>query len=190
VRGTGPSAGRSSRGRAILLLDLVHDRLHPDGACPVSAPAALRRFVQGELDYFRERGRPVIHVSTRSNRAGPGGAAAAPDRSPAAGGEFDEQFAPRADELVIDKPRASAFDGTDLAARLAELDVGQVTLVGVETHGSVLATLIDAVGLGYQVVVPDTCVASSQPELHQAALKLVHEARKRRSGAEPPGPAR
>lgn len=172
-----------------MLLDLTCDRLHTDGAWPVPSAVAMRRYVLGELGYFRQRGRPVFHVLTRG-AAGEGGVnAEVPPHHLAGtpGAEFDEAFAPRAGEQVIEKQLDSAFAGTDLAAQLAALDVAQLTLVGVETHAGILATFVDAAGQGFHVIVPDTCVASSQPALHESALRLIRETRWLRGRSEPPG---
>ena len=145
--------------RALLILDMLADRVTGPSAVP--GAAAIVRFVHGELRYFRERGRLVLFACTAFDLADP----------PA----ILQELTPRTDERVMWKNAPSAFFDTDLDASLRELKVRRLTLVGLETHTSVLFTAADAVARGLQVVVPDPCVCSSSPEDHRFALRQIRE---------------
>lgn len=145
--------------RALLVLDMLEDRFH--GARAVPGAEHIVRFVQGELRYFRERGRPIFFACTTA----PGGVRA----------RVIQEVTPRSDEPTIEKTAPSAFFGTDLADTLKALKVRRLTLVGLETHTSVLLTAADAVARGFQVVVPDPCVCSGAPNDHAFALRQIRE---------------
>ncbi len=71
---------------------------------------------------------------------------------------IDELFLKEA--FVVKKQKYSAFFGTGLDARLKEKGVGTLILVGVVTNICVLHTAIDASLRGYEMIVPEDCVAA------------------------------
>lgn len=72
--------------------------------------------------------------------------------------EFHEDIAPYPGELVLAKPRASAFFATPLALVLANQGISSVVVVGGTTSGCVRATAVDASSHGLEVfVVADAC---------------------------------
>ncbi len=75
-----------------------------------------------------------------------------------------------ADE-IIPKRRYSAFFGTNLGERLAELKPDKVIITGVCTNICVLYTVAEARYHDYNVEVPAECVATFDPEAHTFALK-------------------
>jgi nicotinamidase/pyrazinamidase len=145
--------------RALLILDMTQDRVAGPDAVP--GAAHIVRYVQGELRYFRERGRPVIFACTAPDLADPP--------------QIIQELTPRADERIMWKSAPSAFFDTDLGETLKDLKVRRVTVVGLETHTSVLLTAADAVARGFQVVVPDPCVCAASPEDHSFALRQIRE---------------
>lgn len=145
--------------RALLILDMLVDNVTGEHAVP--GAAAIVRYVQGELRYFRERGRPVIFACTAFDLADPP--------------PILQELTPRTDERVMWKSAPSAFFDTDLDATLRDSKVRRLTLVGLETHTSVMLTAADAVARGFQVVVPDPCVCASTPDDHRFALRQIRE---------------
>ena len=81
-------------------------------------------------------------------------------------------FAPPA--VVVDKTRYSAFFQSPLKATLASRGVDTLIISGAETDVCVLATVLDAVDLGYRVVVASDAVCSSSDECHDALMTLYH----------------
>jgi len=150
-RGSNVSDRAGESDRALVVLDMTLDRFH--GPAAVAGAASIVRFVQGELRYFRERGRPVIFANGE--------------------GLVIQELTPRSDEVVFKKPGPSAFYGTSVDTALRSQGVRRVTLVGLETHTSVLLTAADAMARGYEVVVPDPCVCAHDPEAHAAAIGLL-----------------
>jgi nicotinamidase-related amidase len=84
-----------------------------------------------------------------------------------------QPYAPPAQ--VIDKQRYSAFVGTPLTALLAERKATTLVFSGTETDVCVLASVLDAVDLGYRTVIAQDALCSSSDATHDAAIKLYHE---------------
>ena len=66
--------------------------------------------------------------------------------------ELHPQMQPKDVDVIIHKRYESAFQDTPLREELAENDVGTIVVTGLVTHGCVRATCLDALRLGYQVV--------------------------------------
>lgn len=96
------------------------------------------------------------------------------DRMPHAMLDIVEDLAPlAAAETVCDKTTYSAFADGSLPGLLDVRSVDTLILAGVETDVCVLATALDAVDLGYRVVVAKDAVASSSEAGHRATLDAV-----------------
>jgi nicotinamidase-related amidase len=76
---------------------------------------------------------------------------------------------------VIDKSRYSAFAEPKLLALLQDRQADAVIISGSETDGCVLATLLDAVDLGYRVIVVRDAICSSSDEGHDMLMRLYSE---------------
>lgn len=149
--------GPGESDRALLILDMTLDRFRGPDAVPGAHD--IVRFVQGELRYFRERARPVVFALQAAEKETP----------------VIQELTPRTDEHVLRKPSPSAFFGTDLFELLCRQRVRRLTIVGLETHTSVLLTAADALSHGLEVVVPDPCVAARDFEAHRFALRLLRK---------------
>lgn len=84
--------------------------------------------------------------------------------------EIDPALAPRSGEPVLEKQWASAFFGTDLAARLETASTDSLVVTGLTTSGCVRATVVDGLQHDYPVVVPRESVGDRNPAAHQANL--------------------
>lgn len=73
---------------------------------------------------------------------------------------------------VIDKPAYSAFAESSLAQFLLEKDVRTLVVTGAETDVCVLASILDAVDLGFRVVLVEDAVCSSSDAGHDALMTL------------------
>lgn len=89
------------------------------------------------------------------------------------GAEIVASLAPRADEIVIDKRRASGFFGTPLENVLRARGIRTVVLAGVSTHGCVESTARDAELRDFYVVLLEDCVGAYSNVLHEAALTVM-----------------
>ena len=130
--------------------------LHSQSESYIRASEEIIPFVQGELQYFRERMRPVIFCNTIQN------------------GSVIRELSPRIDEICIEKSRSNAFMFTNLNIFLKEKKVVNLTIVGVQLYNNILLTAAAALEQGFSVVVPETCVCSDSEQDHQAALRLFN----------------
>jgi nicotinamidase-related amidase len=89
------------------------------------------------------------------------------------GAEMDPALTPRADDIVLQKFRSSAFFGTGLATILRANDIRSVICAGAVTEGCLESTARDAVFHDFYTIVLDDCVGSFDPLLHEAALRVL-----------------
>ncbi len=73
---------------------------------------------------------------------------------------------------VIDKPAYSAFTGSALASFLSEKGINTLVITGSETDVCVLATVLNAVDLGFRVVIVEDALCSSFDAGHDALMTL------------------
>lgn len=150
--------------RALLILDMINDVAHPGGRNYDASTADIIPFVQGELQYFRERMRPVIFCNTGVKHTSIYGN---PD-------QVIQALSPRTGEICVKKGRPNAFFGTELLHVLNTHKVTNITIVGAFSHTSVIATALAALDHGISVVVPETCVCAADLHDHTAALRLIN----------------
>jgi maleamate amidohydrolase len=84
--------------------------------------------------------------------------------------ELDPRLPLEQHDLVAVKKGASAFFGTSLAAALVALRVDTLIVCGATTSGCVRASVVDAVQLGFPVLVPRECVGDRAVAPHEANL--------------------
>jgi nicotinamidase-related amidase len=77
--------------------------------------------------------------------------------------------------LVVDKPVYSGFAFSPLASVLKERGADGLIVTGAETDVCVLATVLDAVDLGYPVHIVTDALCSSADAGHDAVLTLYYE---------------
>jgi hypothetical protein len=75
---------------------------------------------------------------------------------------------------VIDKTRYSAFAEPTLIEHLRQREADALVVSGSETDVCVLATVLDAVDIGYRVIVVRDAVCSSSDEGHDMLMRLYH----------------
>jgi nicotinamidase-related amidase len=73
---------------------------------------------------------------------------------------------------IIDKPAYSAFSNSRLASLLIEKNVGTVVITGAETDVCVLSTVLNAVDLGFGVVIVEDALCSSSDVGHDALMTM------------------
>lgn len=84
-----------------------------------------------------------------------------------------DEVAPVPGEIVLDKPGFSAFEGTPLGAMLLARGIRTLVICGITTEVCVSSTLRTATDRGFRcITVRDAC-ASSYPDLHDAALRMI-----------------
>lgn len=160
---------------ALVVVDVIKGFTDP--ACPLGSGAdavvaANRRL----LGAFRRRGLHVFFTTVVYHSAGVATIFRA--RLPALNVlqpgsewvEIDPRLEPQPDEAVIEKQWASAFFGTDLAARLRTAGVDSLVVTGLTTSGCVRATVVDGLQHDFPVVVPREAVGDRNAQAHRANL--------------------
>jgi nicotinamidase-related amidase len=74
--------------------------------------------------------------------------------------------------IVVDKPTYSAFFRSPLASFLLGKGVRTVIVSGAETDVCVLSTVLDAVNVGFRVVLVEDALCSSSDEGHEALMTM------------------
>ena len=92
-----------------------------------------------------------------------------------AGHDIIPELYPVFGEAVIDKPGKGAFYATDLHAIMQNRDIKQLIVTGVTTEVCVNTTVREANDRGYDCLVPEDCVGSYFPDMHEAGLKMIKE---------------
>lgn len=132
------------------------------------------------LASWRGAGLPVFHVRHLSKEPG------SPLRPGQSGCEVKEAARPLPGEPVIEKSVNSAFIGTDLEARLRELDLDSLVITGLTTDHCVSTTVLMAGNLGFDTYLVSDATATfdrigpdgahyDAEHVHEMALLNLHE---------------
>ena len=130
------------------------------------------------LDAFREKGEPVIHI-LRVHR--PDGSDV--EKFRLAGfkeqpflvegtedAEVVEELKPINGEYTVKKQRFSAFFQSNLEMILKRLGIDMLVICGVQTPNCVRATVVDAIGYDYDIILLSDATRAASEEVHKANL--------------------
>ena len=87
--------------------------------------------------------------------------------------EFVEAARPVPNEIVLTKPRVSAFYRTDLDATLRNAGTSKLYIIGVATDLAVEATARDAHDRDFDVTVAEDCCIAANLQDHQDSLRII-----------------
>lgn len=141
------------------------------------------------LDAFRSRGLPVIYTTVSSERNDYSdlterarrhmdewtsqGFDHPYSRLGEIGSQVIAELAPLPGEVVINKTRFSAFNGSDIDRVLKEHGVRQLAVTGVGTNYCVQCTLLDAYDHGYDCILVEDGTGTLAQELQDVAVKSM-----------------
>lgn len=182
---------------ALLVIDMQRDFLLPEGyaaqaGLDIAPLVAAIRPIEKLLAVGRKSGLLIVHTREghvpdlsdcppykleRSRRAG----AEIGSKGPLGrllvrgelGHDFVETLRPQEQEIVIDKPGYSAFAHTGLQQVLTKYGIETLILTGVTTEVCVSSTLRAATDFGYRCITVGDACASSDLNLHKAALAMI-----------------
>lgn len=85
-----------------------------------------------------------------------------------------DELEPQENEIVVEKPKYSAFFGTDLDTTLKTFNIKYLAFVGGATNICVQATLIDACHLDYfPILITDATAAAGPPSAQEVTIHNV-----------------
>ena len=157
---------------ALLHIDLANAWTRPGHAFSCEHMDVIIPAVQQLNDAGRAKGIPIVYTTTAyQDVAGPNSDMGLwvhkiPVELLAVGTdavEIDSRIAPRQDELVIVKKRASGFHGTHLSGYLNAQGVDTVIITGVTMAGCVRHTTEDAIAEGFRPIVVREAVGDRVP---------------------------
>lgn len=163
-----------ARSTAILIVDMLNEFCKPGGAMVLPGYESLLPPQKRLIEAGRRAGSPIVFIvdthrpNVRQDRE-------FLKRTPHClegswGASVIDDLEPRADDFYVVKRRYSGFFNTDLDLTLRDLAVGAVVVCGVVTNICVRSTVHDAFFHGYQVVVPEDCVAATGPREQASSL--------------------
>ncbi|HTY21279.1 MAG TPA: isochorismatase family cysteine hydrolase [Geobacteraceae bacterium] len=164
---------------ALIIIDMQNDFVLPGApACVAGALATITRIVR-LLDFFREKGLPVFHI-TREYR--PDGSDVEITRlrrflndrpfvvAGTKGCEIVDGLKPVAGEYRIIKKRFSAFMNTELEFILKRVGATELVICGTQYPNCVRATIFDAISLGYPVINIIDATSAETPQIAEANI--------------------
>lgn len=163
---------------AVLVVDLT--RQFSDEAWPLGRSDTGDACVDANAELIasaREHGIPVVFVKGRNaDDSIDGFGAERVSKSveshfdPEKGNEIRPEITPAEGEVVVRKPRRSAFFGSQVDTLLREEGVDTLVVTGMVTSGCVRSTVVSAFQRDYRVVVPEECVADRGVVPHRLNL--------------------
>lgn len=162
---------------AILIIDMLNDFAHPDGALYCAGGRTILPNLQKMMAWVRERNGKglddvqLIHIQ-ETHRKGDADFRVRPVHAVKGtwGNEFIPEVVPQGDEYVVQKRRHSAFQHTDLDLYLREEQFDTVVITGAWTNVCCRTTAADALANAYKVITLADCNASKTEEMHKAGL--------------------
>jgi len=156
---------------AILVVDMLNDFFEEGGVMVLEGGKVLYEPIQQLLDTGRKKGMPVFWLNQTLY---PG------DKlfekrivhciKDTWGAQVVDVLPVMPEDSVIAKRRYSGFFQTDLDLHLRERKIESVIVTGVVTNICVRSTVNDAFFLGYDVIVPEDCVAATSERQQEAHL--------------------
>ncbi|WP_426162352.1 cysteine hydrolase family protein [Pseudoduganella sp. R-34] len=167
-----------------LTVDFINDLVHPDGKMAGCAPMVMACGVIARsneaLHWARAQGFHIGHVKVAlvagtSTTLGSWSMFGKADQIGALqlggwGTAFHQELDVHPDELVIVKPRVSAFYGTPLESLLRTKNIRQLVLAGVSTCHAIDLTAREAHDRDLRVTVLSDCCAARSLDQHRATL--------------------
>jgi nicotinamidase-related amidase len=172
---------------AFIGLDYINDIVHPEGKISHIAEPAAERGIIAKVNRALEIARNKEWLTILVKVGFAKGYLDHPKRSPffgklheigaleagSSGMDFHPEIREDLADLVIVKPRISAFYGTQLDAALRARNVNRLVIAGVSTAWAVQSTVRDAHDRDYEVYVLEDACAAATEAVHQSSMELL-----------------
>jgi nicotinamidase/pyrazinamidase len=163
--------------KALLVIDMLKDFIHPDGALYCGDEARrIVPFIREKIEEFHRRHDLVVFICD-SHRPDDLEFRMFPKHSVKGteGAQIIDELPVDKSDALIEKTRYSAFYNTDLDRVLREQEIEEVQVVGVCTSICVMDTVGDLRNRDYPVTVHRHGVADFDPEAHAFSLRRLEK---------------
>ncbi|MFC2022537.1 cysteine hydrolase family protein [Chloroflexota bacterium] len=161
---------------AVIIIDMLEDFINPGGALPVGLEGLkIIPDLQKLVGICREKAIPIVYSND----------ALMPDDflfhtrmkphaiKGTAGARVIKELKPEASDIIMPKPRFSAFFGTELDGILKNIGIDTLVICGVATEVCILSTAYDGVCNNFKVIVLEDCCASRRRGMHEKVLSIL-----------------
>lgn len=159
---------------ALIVVDLVRDFTHPEGAIFYESTGKMMPTVCSFIDEVRDRGVSIIYIQNivDANQINPNKISKKLSCLKGSGGELlDERLPIKKGDLIVPKKRFSAFFKTELEELLQKRKIEKVIIIGTKTNCCIRATAIDAQMRDYDTYIVSDCVSTNTQELNEFHLQ-------------------
>jgi nicotinamidase-related amidase len=160
---------------AILIIDMVKDNFDEKMNLPITSLAMpLIDPINRLTGAFRREGWPVVFATDAfhpqdfifTGKAKPHSLVGT------TGAEVIDELTRKDGDLLLPKPRFSAFFRTGLDQWLAERGVTLCAVAGITTNFCVLTTALDAICSDFKAVILEDCTAAATEKVHEETLNI------------------
>jgi nicotinamidase-related amidase len=153
--------------KALVVIDVQKAMFQTPGFVPLDGEAVVGR-IASLIAAAREAGMPVFFVQ---HDGGPDD----PFHAGKPGFPFHNKLTPRIDDDVTVKHHGSAFNGTDLDAKLKKAGIDTVVICGMQSEYCVDSAVRGAVERGYRVILVADGHTTGDTKVLKAADIVAHE---------------
>jgi nicotinamidase-related amidase len=160
---------------ALLLIDVISDFEFEDGEKLFEQTLPISKNIAALKKAAKSAGATVIYINDNFGKWREDFQTTVKKclRDDARGCEIVKILKPEKDDYFVLKPKHSAFYSTTLDLLLEELGAEILIFAGISTDICVLFSANDAYMRGYQIIIPQDCVASVEDKENTRALKYI-----------------
>jgi nicotinamidase-related amidase len=168
-----PTAGDDAVNSAVIVIDMLNTYEHEDAEPLQESVREMVGNLSSLIADAREQEIPVVYVNDNYQDWTAGRRELIDNALAGAAPDLVEPIIPPDDAPFIVKARHSAFYSTQLEYMLRQLGIERIVLTGQVTEQCILYSALDAYVRHFEVAVVPDAVAHIDPDLAQAALRMM-----------------
>ena len=173
----------SSKHTVLLIVDMQNGFIQSDSPLSIAGAEATIPSCVKVIEKARELGIPAVFIRREYDADGStveavryktwagGGRPLSKESANPSSLDFAKELQPQEGDLIITKPRFSAFFNTGLEKELKARSISSIILIGTTTPNCIRATGYDALSLGFNVVIIEDCTSSRSLEVQKANIE-------------------